>query len=120
MHALDRRIWAAATLAWGALAACVPPAPSGSFAQPPTCPRDAVVESGRCTCLHDRVLLLGACVEPGVRDRYCGPAALSSPAGPGQVCAFRTCASSEALDGSGSCVPVSAVARTGPRCEAPG
>jgi hypothetical protein len=120
MHSPDRRIRAAAALAWGALVGCAPPAPAGTLAQPPTCPRDALVEAGRCTCLHDRVLVLGACVEHGVRDGYCGPAALPSASGPGEVCAFRTCAGTEALDTTGDCVPVGTVARSGPRCEPPG
>jgi hypothetical protein len=62
------------------------------------------------------VLVLGACVEPAVRDAYCGPAARPGPDG---ACAFRACAKGEALDDSGACIPVASVARSGPRCEAP-
>src|SRR5580700_11332453 len=106
----------AAGLACVGLVTCAPAVPLGVLTQPPACPRDAVAASGRCACLKDRVAVLGACVEPAVRDAYCGPA--SAPSADG-TCAFRTCAGSEALDDGGHCIPASSVARSGPPCEPP-
>jgi len=113
----DRRVWhlSVAALSCGALVTCAPVAAPGLDALA-ACPRDATLEGGLCTCLHGRVLVLGACVPPGVRDAYCGPAARPGPDG---ACAFRTCDVAEALDDGGRCIPVSAVARSGPRCEPP-
>jgi len=105
-------LWCGAVLACSACSACVPAAPLPAS---PACPRDASLDGGRCTCLRDRALVLGACVAPEVRDAYCGPAAQRGT----DACEFRTCAEGEALDEGGRCIPVGAVARSGPRCEAP-
>jgi hypothetical protein len=105
----------AAALSCGALLACASCVPAAPLPASPACPRDASLDGGRCACLRDRVLVLGACVEPEVRDAYCGPAALRGAG----ACAFRTCAEGEALDEGGRCIPIGAVARSGPPCEAP-
>lgn len=114
MAALARTV--AASLACVGPVACTPAVPAGLLSQPPACPRDAVVVSGRCDCVRDRVVVLGACVEPSVRDSYCGPGAVPSA---GATCAFRSCAGGEALDDSGRCIPASSVARSGPPCKPP-
>jgi hypothetical protein len=114
MAALGRSV--AAGLACIGLVTCSPAVPLGVIAQPPACPRDAVAASGRCACVNDRVAVLGACVEPAVRDAYCGPA--STPTADG-TCAFRACAGREALDDGGQCIPASSLARSGPPCEPP-
>jgi len=111
-----RRIVAAA-LGWGAISACVAPAPAGPAAPQPACPRDAAPEaSRRCACAPGHVVVLGACVEPAVKAAYCGPAAIE---GAGGACSFRPCAAGEALDTGGECKAMTEVLRTGPPCTAP-
>ena len=68
--------------------------------------------SGRCTCPHDRPLLLGACVAPPVLDAYCGPACRPGA----ERCLFRACSPDEGLDTDGACIPLASVARSGPAC----
>src|SRR5580692_10303236 len=96
----------ASTVVSLALASCLPRTPTGILQQAPACPRDASSASGSCACARDRVVLLGACVEPAVRDAFCGPAAV---AGTQTTCDFRTCAPSEALDEGGKCIPMGSV-----------
>lgn len=66
-------------------------------------------------CREGTVPLLGACVDAAVGDAWCGPAGRMASTG---GCVFRQCASDEALDLDGSCVPLGLVVRTGPACPA--
>jgi hypothetical protein len=99
------------------VAACVPTRAGNGFGGATACPPGASPDaSGRCACAGDDVLALGACVDPGVGDAYCGPAARLTSGG----CVFRTCEPDEALDVDGRCLPMRDLVRTRSRCEASG
>lgn len=77
------------------------------------CPRDATTDaSGRCACVRGHVDVLGACVPLAVADAYCMAPARANAAG---GCEPPVCASAEAVDLEGGCLPLASLARGGAR-----